>query len=570
MSTDDITMTLNVNKNDICEDMETNAVNNEQKGKESANKEQKGKESARRISTNKTPTKLSKSIMDTTRSNIFYSDIEMPKDFLSDIPKECQFQYKVMKGTLEQIVEEIKVDIRDIKPKNLILHCFGKTLHQRTNQSVIDYVYELVDMVDNEGIHNIAPSTNHFIPNKPRTWTHVANFNCQMRMVNIDRGQPPLTLHKCLMDREHGDHGQLLCNGKMWVEYCQGEGLGDNLSRTGLGKYKQFILKAFKYQFQQQHEPSSRNIGTPKPPPLAVTPGYEDNPQMRKFMEEKGILDITGIYNRASPKQKDEPTKQKGEPTKQKQRSASAKQSESTDKETNNETNKNKLSPFSPRIKLKSSSVASLDRLDLDDEPSVKPRWYAENIKVTEAQGAKRKVSLQSTSSENDLTEKGNFNEDELQDQIVNQMYKQLRRKHATYEDLERSLDKLQELKRNDEKYYLKKIDNLYLEVEQLKDALGRMVTAKETFKIEYDNFSKEAEQWKKENDEYKHAEEDYKINLRSAQRKIDAKDEEIKFKDERIAMIDRQCEFFRSMHNDIGDLLFEKQEKSDKKKKRK
>ena len=112
--------------------------------------------------------------LDLSKQNIFYSDIYMPEKYLKPMPK--QFVYKYMKGSLEQMVQVITKDIDDIEtPKLLIIQCFGKVLYNRTNQSVIDFLYQMISQVDDQHIYKIAPSFNHFIPAKPGSWQHCAH-----------------------------------------------------------------------------------------------------------------------------------------------------------------------------------------------------------------------------------------------------------------------------------------------------------------------------------------------------------------------------------------------------------
>lgn len=552
MSTEEIT--IEIDQHDVIHDenepMETNTecektksdtnntnekTNTESKKTKSETSKYTTNEKPDQTRSNNTSNKRSKYDIDPNRSHIFYSDIEMPEEFLKDLPK--QVTYKFMKGSLEDIARDIKIDINDLKPKNMLLACFGKQVLQRSNQSVIEVVNELVDMVDSEGIHQIAPSTNHFIPNKPQSWDAVASFNCQMRIINIDRGLPPLTLHKCLMDREFVDHGPLIINGRMWLEYLYGEGLGENLSRAGLGKYKHFFMMAFAYQFKKQdRNPSVRDMGTPKPPPLAATKGYEDYPFMRNILEERGLLNLRGVYNRAVDPPK--PRKQQDQ-------------------------NEQKATP----VKQRSKSDTNINIRDQKIEKEERPKtWYAENVQVTETQGARRKVSLPSTSSDSGFinSEDRNYNEDEDQ---IEKIYKGIRRKYISYESLESAYDKLKNEKHEETTYYKKKIDKLYIENEELREYQTKTQKAYDDFKIETDIFVQSVEKLQQENKDLKASAQEDKDQLKSALRKLDVREEEIRMKDERLKMLQGQYDFFKSLQNDVSDYF---QDKTDKKKKRK
>lgn len=482
MNADDDILNLNADQHDMIEEAEMEEV----------------KETERPKEVNKSPNKYK---LDQTKTNIFYSDIEMPKDFLKDVPK--QFVYKFMKGTLEEMVEHIKADIMDVKPKLMILHCFGKQLYQRSNQSVIDAINQLTKLVDKDKIHQLAVSTNHFVPNRPETWDYVANFNCEMRIINIDRGLPPLTLHKCLMDRENVNYGPLWINGKMWAEYLNQEGLGENLSIAGLKKYKQFIMKAFEHQFVvKDRKPSVRYMGTPKPPPLSVTYGYENYPFMFKILIERGINNSRGVYNRA-------PTGQVQHRPKNATHNNQAQSDQHTPKQTRPKT------------------------------------WYAQNMTVTEQQGgAGRNVSLPETRKESDKKRR-NSNEDHLDRAI-------------TFDELKTNYEKLKKEKDQDETYYKQKIDNLFMEIEDLKED-------KDEFKKEVHRSEEDIEKLTNKIEELRDKEDCDKTKLKSALRQVEAKDEEIKLITERMEMLEKQYAFVRDLNNDLGGLMYDKKDKKKK-----
>lgn len=484
------------------------------------------------ITTPKTSAKYTdKFKIDRSKSNIIYTDIPMPEDLLTGFPP--QVVYKVMKGTLEEIVDEIKADINDIKPKLMIVNCFGKTLYNRTNQSVIDYVYELIEMVDKEKIHKIAPSTNHFIPNRPKTWIHTANFNCEMRIACIDRDQPPLTLHKFLMNREFFDHGPLLINGRMWQEYCDQTGLGETLSREGLKKYRNSIIKAFEHQFSSQHHPSTRNIGTPRPPPLAATPGYEDCPAMINILKEKGLLQYNHFYTKPSAPLRDQAT------------------------------------PAQDQQKSRSKSMTNIPKEDHHLAQPTRPKtWYAQNIQV-QAEGEHRKANLPSVGSSSSIDRETNYNEKEVSNERRKYTYKQLERE---YEELKKDYDDLEMDKKEDERYYKRKTDDLYLEIEQLREDYDKLESHKEEYRKEVDNFTKQIQQLTESVHELKLADletkshlEDTKADLRAANRKIETKQEEIILKEERIVMLQSQYDFVKNLRNDMDDLFSDKQDKQEK-----
>lgn len=459
--------------------------------------------------------------IDLSRKNIFYSDINMPEKHMKFVPE--QVEYKFMTGSLEKMAQTIAKDIEDTSiPKNMIIQCFGKVLYNRTNQSVIEYIYDMIKEVDKQKVHKIAMATNHFIPAKPGTWQHCAHFNAEMRIANIDRGQPPLTLHKALMDREFVDHGPLLIKGSMWQEYVDGEGLGHTLSRAGYKKHLHFVLKAFENQFRDNHFPSKRYIGTPQPPPLAKTPGYVDNPRMMKILEEECLINCRffGKVSQVPPENR----------------------FQAVDPPEQSSTPKPVPAP-EPAVPQpgRASSSSSLNNTTKHSSEKERPKtWYGQNIVISEG-SASRKVSLPGASNDSGVFDDSSRQRDE---RIFNEEQDKIN-KHVSWEELETAYDNLRYEHREDEKYYKKKIDELIMEKENLKDKLYDLKDENETLKL---------------------ADDLHKSKLRSLQRQLEAKTEECEHKEERIKLVEQQCRFIKNLHNDMGELINDKQ---DKKKKR-
>ena len=464
--------------------------------------------------------------------HIFYSDILMPDQYLRNAPSN--FQYKFMTGSLEKMVQNIHKDIEDTAPKYLIIQCFGKVLYNRTNQSVIDFLYELINTVDSKGIHRIAPSTNHFLPAKPGSWMHCGHFNAEARIMNIDRGSPPLTLHKALMDRECIDYGPLLIKGPMWREYLKGQGLGHTLSRAGYKKYMHFILKAFENHFKEMNrKPSKRYMGTPFPPPLEETPGYFDNPAMMRILEEQGLLKVRNYQRSANVpppnrfKAVDPPTTQQSATPRPPARQPSVPQPG------------------------QSKSCNDLNQTFRHSSEKERPHtWYGHNMVISE-EGAARKVSLTGASSS--INDSGVFNDSSRDERNYNEDHREdkardVRKKYVTWEELDAAYELLKYNYDKDVKYYKEKVDNLIMDKEDLKDRVHDL---------------------REENDTLRIADDLQKTKIRSLQRQLDAKSEECDLKDDRIKLVEQHCRYIKGLHNDMGELFFEMNEKSDKKKKR-
>ena len=466
--------------------------------------------------------------LDLSKQNIFYSDIYMPEKYLKPIPK--QFVYKYMKGSLEQMVQVITKDIDDIEtPKLLIIQCFGKVLYNRTNQSVIDFLYQMISQVDDLGIHKIAPSTNHFIPAKPGSWEHCAHYNAETRIMCIDRGQPPLTLHKALMYRELVDYGPLLITGSMWQEYELGEGLGHTLSKAGYKKYLHFILKAFENQFKNRHHPSKRYIGTPQPPPLSETIGYSDNPRMMQILEEEGLLNVPN--HRRTQQVPPQNRFQAVDPPASTQERHSA------------------PVPVVPQPG-RSASSSSLSNATGNHSKKERPKtWCGQNMVISEANSSRKVIIPDANNDSGVFDDSRVFNEDQDKIDKHNRQATDLRKRYVSWEEMETAYENLKHDNREDERYYKDKIDALLLEKEDLKDKVFDL---------------------KEENDTLKDADDLHKSQLRSLQRQLDAKTEECELKDERIKLVEQQCRFIKNLHNGMGELFYDKNDKNDKHDKKK
>lgn len=300
----------------------------------------------------------------------------------------------------------------------------------------------------------------------------------------------------------------------MWAEYLAGEGLGLTLSRGGYKKCVHFILKAFDHQFQEKHTPSKRYIGTPQPPPLSETPGYMDNDNMMRILEEEGLLNNRRRY-RSKPVPPENRFPAIDPP-------AVAQQ--------------NPPQPVVPQPR-QSSSTSSLPRAGRHSSEIERPKtWYGHNIIISEG-GASRKISVPGTSGAGN--DSGVFDESPRASKIRNFNEDQLIQ--DKYDNLKLNYSK-------DEQYYKDKIDALLMAKEDLKDRVAEL---------------------KDENEALRIADEMNKSKQRSLQRQLDSKTEECILKDERIQLVEQQCNFIKNLHNDMGELFYDKNEKQDKKKKR-
>lgn len=462
--------------------------------------------------------------LDLSKINIFYSDIAMPEEFLKGVP--AQFQYKMMTGTLEQIEAKIKADIDDPTPKYMILQCWGRQLRQRSNQSVMDAVYRLVNLVDEHGIHKIAPSTTHFIPAKPGSWQAAAHHNAEMRIINIDRSLPPVTLHKALMDREFVDHGPLFIKGYMWEEFNKKEGLGETLSKAGFKKQKHFIMKAFEHQFRdQERKASKRYIGTPQPPPLSVTPGYHDNDAMLEILFEEGFISARGYYSKKALLITNEEPVKVPDPA-----------------------------PKAPE---------AIPAPKATPVPVEKPKtWYGQELQISEG-GARRKVSLQNDSGIFEDSQNERFFNQEQEFEIPDDMETQIRRRNISYNELEKSYYSMRNEKDRDESYYKNKIDELIMRKEDLKDENDKL-------KDEVDRLNKKVTKLSLEVETLTLSEDCHKTSLKSVQKHLDAKKDELKLKDDKIKILEEQYSFVKTLNNDMQEMFVDRPDKQDKKKKRK
>ena len=222
--------------------------------------------------------------------HLFYSYVSVPHHLLRDKP----MQWKAMPNhSLQQILDTIIADIMCPIPKMMTVACFDLMITKHSNDEILEGITHLIKLVKDGGIHHISVGTLQFPPDYQEIWLKIGQINAQIRILNIERGVPPLSMHKALMKPRDEFSGPLIVKGAMWKEYLAMTGLGSALSRAGIAKIVHFAFLACGLQFTDMpRRPSSKWIGLLQPPRLCVTEGYADNSIMCDILRARGLYNV--------------------------------------------------------------------------------------------------------------------------------------------------------------------------------------------------------------------------------------------------------------------------------------
>ena len=263
--TDDIVMTLGVEQHDLldCESPKTKPIDQDN------------------------------TLTNTIKKNIIYSCYKKLPKLWEDVVDSIDY-VDLSRHSYHQMMYVLHDDIRDKRPKSMTVCCFDKAALTVPNNTILEACQELIRLVSEEGLHQLSFGTIQFPPEHQSKWEKLGKLNAELRILNIDRNIPPLTLHKATMRHMfEGNTGPLIIKGTMWEQYRRGTGLGETIAFAGLAKLKSFLVQAVQYQFvQMDRHPSKRWLGTNQPPPLCTNDDYLGNETMCHFLRQKDEFSI--------------------------------------------------------------------------------------------------------------------------------------------------------------------------------------------------------------------------------------------------------------------------------------
>ena len=464
----------------------------------------------------------------TTKVKKIYTCMRMPSDLWEDqkgsvdLVTMVGFSYK---ETMDKLMEEIN----DPVPKEMTIFCFHEFIYTMDNNQLFDGCDHLIKMVKKSGIHDISFCCAPFPPNEQKFWYRIGMFNAEMRIFNISREIPPLTLHKSLMKFQNEDGtGPCIVKGYMWQEYCDRVGLGSTPSYDGFVKIKKQLVLAVNMQFIKMVRKASRYWpGTIKPPPLCTNDDYLKKPIMVKFLKEKDQFNIRDSCITA-------PQPKKSSSTSSVQSGASATPAERA----------------------------------LDSLPKPRPAtWYGQNLSVNfQPLGERRKVSATKIDEETfeDKTVESDYNEGNSSDKPS---------KDKTKEELLREVRKLRADKTHALSEQKKREDYLKERINKLHDEIDKEEDENKRNEKQVDKYKKELEQADLEIEALKLVKglKDQKISKLEAD--LENKTTTATLLQNQVNFLSEQYEFIKRLHDEKSgymEMLLGKEVKKDSKKKKK
>ena len=464
--------------------------------------------------------------------------------------------------SFHQMLYVLHDDVRDTRPKWITVCCFDKVALTLPNKTIIDSCEKLIKLVEQEGIHNISFGTIQFPPEFQSKWQKLGQLNAKLRVLNIDRNIPPLTLHKALMKHMfEKNRGPLLVKGNMWVEFTKQTGLGKTVSPAGLRKLKSFLLQAVRLQFVEMDRiPSNRWLGTIQPPPLNSTDDYTTNPTMCHFLREKGEFNQRSKSTSTAQAQVEQP-----------QRSVS--------------TSNIPVVPQPTGASATEEGASATEEEKRKDQQRSRPiTWHGQNIQVRYRPGNNtRKVVTEDDSSAFSDTPKDqdNYNESDLRNTLVKRKAEQqsfvqqttsFEQEIATISALQDQAAKVMQNRVS----MTKPVQDLANELLKVKTENEERKEQEETLKKEISKLNKYLDAEEEDNKKYKKQVEKLKLDNAALLLEKDCAlntqlnlERSLKNKSDQIKMLEDSYAFLKTMHDDRTEWIQKELKKKDKKSKK-
>ena len=190
--------------------------------------------------------------------------------------------------SLVEVVDKIKELLKRDIPTCILVLCWQKYVHNVNEDTLEKYITE-VSKLAMDSIHKLGHTTVYYVPQWERVWNKTTSVNLKIRVCNLDAGLPPCNLHKkMLVSVNKGRVFYIRTN--LFAEYLNGTGVGETLSYAGLARVKDTVKTYCKLGFVDMERPPSKIVpGDVEPPPLFLTRGYKDKPEMMEFIRQSGL-----------------------------------------------------------------------------------------------------------------------------------------------------------------------------------------------------------------------------------------------------------------------------------------
>lgn len=189
---------------------------------------------------------------------------------------------------LNAITEKIKEILRSDKPKNILVIAYQKFVGTVDVTTLEKHLNE-ISRLAMDSIHQLAIGCFYYVPQFERIWNQNTQLNMHVRLLNLNMGLSPCNIHKnFLISYNKGRIFYVRPN--LFKEYVDGSGVGETLSSAGYVRVKDTSLKYLYKAFEEQERPVTQALAKDvEPPPLFLSAGYKNKPNMQKLIKDSGL-----------------------------------------------------------------------------------------------------------------------------------------------------------------------------------------------------------------------------------------------------------------------------------------
>lgn len=185
------------------------------------------------------------------------------------------------------VTDYIKTLLTTTTPTNIIILAYQAFIGNTDVSTIEKHLNEVVNAAINSGIHNVVYGTIYHVPIQELVWPKVLQLNQIIRLLTLDCGRPPLSMHKAFLRNVKVQY----VRPELWAEFTNGQGVGSTPSWAGLEVMKNTILKyCYAGGFEDIARPMSKyEAPDMTPPALCFTYEYKNSPEMMVYIRMEGL-----------------------------------------------------------------------------------------------------------------------------------------------------------------------------------------------------------------------------------------------------------------------------------------
>lgn len=189
---------------------------------------------------------------------------------------------------LVDVVESLTKLLQEELPSNILVLSLQEFIGD-TSFGTIERVLDEITRMAMGSIHKLAWCCVFYVPQLERLWSKVTEVNQQIRLCNLNMDQAPCNLHKkMLISVNKGRVFYIRPN--LFTEFVNKTGVGETLNMAGLVRVKEVVDLYCENAFGDEPRlPSKAVPGDVEPPPLFLSRGYKDDPNMQEFIRKSGL-----------------------------------------------------------------------------------------------------------------------------------------------------------------------------------------------------------------------------------------------------------------------------------------